>query len=495
MELCQPYWCGSPEGIVMCDTIIKNANIVTEEGVIEGFLEITDGKISKISGGEYFDTENAEDTKGNCTSKKSNKPLVIDAAGNFLLPGGIDVHTHLEMPLRDDLWSADSWESGTIAAAVGGTTTVVDYACQDANGTLTDALNVWKNRAKKACVDYGLHMSVVKTDDATLSEMADMVNEGVTSFKVYLVYDMRVSDEELMKILERSKELGTIVTVHCENYGVIKHRTEKLLAEGKTEPKYHAISRPDICEGEAVNRVIKVAKMADDAPVYIVHNSCEAGVKRIVEAQAEGQAVYAETCPQYLLLDESRYELPDFEGAKYVMSPPLRNVSNNKYLWNRVKDGTICVVATDHCPFFFEEKKLGLHNFSMIPNGGTGIEERIPLMYSEGRRNGLDFAGIAKVTSTNPAKMFGMYPKKGTIKEGSDADLVIYDPKACVRLTHDILHEHVDYTCYEGFELEGFPVMTLLRGEVVAKDGEYVGEKGCGEYVVRQKPLFSIEYC
>lgn len=465
----------------MCDTIIKNAKIVTEDGIIDGSLRIKGGVIAEI----------CEDISGKNTipGNYSDDSKIIDAAGKYVLPGGIDVHTHLEMPLRDNIWSNDTWESGTRAAAVGGTTTVVDYACQDANGTLKDALSVWKKRADKACVDYGLHMSVVKTDEATLNEMEDMISLGVTSFKVYLVYDMRVSDEELMKILEKSKELGTIVTVHCENYGVIKHLTEKLLSEGKTEPKYHAISRPDICEGEAVNRVIKIAKMAGGAPVYIVHNSCEAGVKRIVEAQSEGQKVYAETCPQYLLLDDSKYELSDFEGAKYVMSPPLRNASNNKYLWNRIKDGTIYVIATDHCPFSFDEKKLGMGNFTLIPNGGTGIEERIPLMYSEGRKNGLDFTEIAKVTSTNPAKMFGMYPKKGTIKVGSDADLVIYDPDVKTKITHDILHENVDYTCYEGVEITGYPIMTLLRGDIIAKDNEFVGDMGCGKYIYRELPI------
>lgn len=468
----------------MYDLIIKNAKVVTEEGVIDADLGIKDGKIAGIIS-ERID-KNISASGSSCDSSE-----VIDAKGLYVLPGGIDVHTHLEMPLRDDLWSADTWKSGTKAAAIGGTTTVVDYACQDKNGTLLEALNVWKDRAKGAFIDYGMHMSVVKTDDATLAEMADMVKEGVTSFKVYLVYDMRVSDEELMKILERSKELGTIVTVHCENYGVIKHNTEKLLAAGKTEPKYHAISRPDICEGEAVNRVIKVAAMAEEAPVYIVHNSCKAGVKRIVEALSEGQKVLAETCPQYLLLDDSKYELPDFEGAKYVMSPPLRDVSNQEYLWDRIKDGTIKVIATDHCPFPFKDKKLGLHNFSLIPNGGTGIEERIPLMYSEGRRHGLDFADIAKVTATNPAKIFGMYPNKGTIKVGSDADLVLYDPDKELTLTHDMLHENVDYTCYEGTPLTGWPVMTLLRGQVIAKNGEYVGEAS-GEYVVRSLGQYEL---
>lgn len=467
----------------MCDTIIKNAKIVTEEEIVEGDIEITAGIISAIIG---KDGKVTGDASNDVSRTKAN---VIDAMGKYVIPGGIDVHTHLEMPLRDNLWSADTWETGTVAAAVGGTTTVVDYACQDASGSLMDALNVWKKRAESACIDYGLHMSVVKTDDDTLKEMADMVAEGVTSFKVYLVYDMRVSDEELMKILERSMELNTIVTVHCENYGVIKHNTEKLLAAGKVEPKYHAISRPDICEGEAVNRVIKIAKMAGDAPVYIVHNSCEAGVKRIVEAQQEGQKVFAETCPQYLLLDDSRYETGGVEAAKYVMSPPLRNASNNNYLWNRIKDGTICVVATDHCPFNTDEKELGLHNFSTIPNGGTGIEERIPLMYSEGRRNGLDYTDIARITATNPAKMFGMYPKKGTIKPGSDADLVIYDPNAKTTITCDILHENVDYTCYEGKEVDGYPVMTLLRGEVIAKDGDFVGRYGNGEYISRKVPF------
>ncbi|MCR5221385.1 MAG: dihydropyrimidinase [Lachnospiraceae bacterium] len=463
----------------MYDLVIHNAKVVTEKGIVEANLAILDGKIANI----LPVMPESEEPSLIPESKE-----VIDAKGCYLLPGGVDAHTHLDMPLSNGLKSADDFVSGTIAAAVGGTTTVIDYACQDANGTLMEALTEWKKKAKGACVDYGMHMSIVRADDQTLSEMADMVSQGVTSFKTYLVYDMRLSDEELYRVLERSANLGTIVTVHCENYGVLQYRTKKLLAEGKCEPKYHAVSRPDRCEGEAVNRVLQISAMADMAPVYIVHNTCRESIKCIEESRSMGHPVFAETCPQYLLLDDSKYELEPEECVKYVMSPPLRSKADQHYLWEALKNGTVKVVATDHCPFPLAEKKRGLHNFTEIPNGGTGVEERIPLMYSEGRKHGLSYVEIAKLTATNPAKLFGMYPRKGTIRIGSDADLVLYDPDKTVTITHDILHENVDYTCYEGMTVEGYPVMTLLRGQVLAKDGSFTGKMGQGQYVRRDLP-------
>ncbi|HOO27679.1 MAG TPA: dihydropyrimidinase, partial [Lachnospiraceae bacterium] len=388
------------------DRVIKNGTIITASDTYLADIGIRNGEIAAIG-------------------KDLHADEVIDASGKYVLPGGIDVHTHLDMQLDDTLTSADDFETGSIAAAIGGTTSFIDYACQPKGGTLKDGLRIWKQKGEKACIDYGLHMAVVRADEETLLEMDDMMAEGVTSFKVYLVYDMRVDDGELLKILEKSKECGGIVTVHCENYYVIRHRTEKLLAAHKTEPKYHPISRPAACEAEAVNRVIKLAQLAG-APVYIVHNTCAEGVKRVKEAQEAGQPVLAETCPQYLFLDDSAYDKPDFEGAKYVMSPPLRKQEDSAYLWERLWDGTLQVVATDHCPFSFEEKKRGLHDFSKIPNGGTGIEERMLLMLSEGVKHHMTLNGIVRVTSLNPAKIFGMYPKKGTIAVGSDADLVIY---------------------------------------------------------------------
>ena len=464
----------------MYDLVIRNGKLVTEKGIIEADLAVMDGRIANIM-------PRAQDAQSSPTVIGESAEN-IDAAGLYVLPGGVDVHTHLDMPLKNGLKSADDFVTGTIAAAAGGTTTIVDYACQEENGTLKEALDTWKAKAKGACVDYGMHMSIVRCDDATLKEMADMVSQGVTSFKIYLVYDMKLNDEEIYTVLERSAQLGTLVTVHCENAGVIAYRTKKLLAEGKTEPIYHAISRPDRCEGEAVNRVLQISAMADMAPVYIVHNTCRESIKYIEEARSMGHPVFAETCPQYLFLDDSKYELPDFEGAKYVMSPPLRSKADQEYLWDALKNGTIKVVATDHCPFPFAEKKRGLHNFTLIPNGGTGIEERIPLMYSEGRKRGLSYTELSKLTATNPAKLFGMYPRKGTIRIGSDADLVLYDPEKKTTITHDILHENVDYTCYEGVTVDGYPVMTFLRGKLLVRDGAFTGEKGKGQYIRRDLP-------
>lgn len=454
------------------DRVIKNGIVVTAADTFKADIGIYDGKIAAVGEDLYADE-------------------IIDARGNYVLPGGIDVHTHLDMPLNDALTSADDFETGSIAAAIGGTTSFIDYACQPTGGTLHEGLETWKQKGQKSCLDYGLHMAVTRADEETLAEMERLVHEeGVTSFKVYLVYDMRVNDEELLKILEKAKACGALVTVHCENYYVIKHRTEELLKEGKTEPKYHPISRPAACEAEAVNRVLRLAELAD-APVYIVHNSCEESVRLIKAAREKGQEVYAETCPQYLFLTDSEYERPDFEGAKYVMSPPLRKASDNSYLWKQLKDGVLDVVATDHCPFTFEEKKLGEDNFSKIPNGGTGIEERMLLMLSEGRKHGLTLNRVVEVTSQMPAKLFGMYPQKGTIAVGSDADLVIYDAKTTQKICREMLHENVDYTVYDGISIKGCPVMTLSRGEIIVKDGSYIGKKGRGQFLKR-KNMFDI---
>ncbi len=461
----------------MYDLIIRNGKVVTEKGIIEADLAILEGMIALI-----VDRNDADHLSG------AEAEETIDAKGLYVLPGGVDVHTHLDMPLRDGMKSADDFETGTIAAACGGTTTIVDYACQEEGGTLSDALDVWKKKAKGASIDYGMHMTIARADDATIEEMSSMVAQGVTSFKIYLVYDMRLNDEEIYRVLERSGKLGALVTVHCENYGVLSYRTKQLLAAGKTAPRYHAQSRPDRCEGEAVHRVLQIAAMADMAPVYIVHNTCMEGVKQISEARSMGQPVFAETCPQYLVFDDSKYELADDESVKYIMSPPLRTKADQVYLWDAIANGTIKVIATDHCPFTLAEKKSGLGDFSKIPNGGTGIEERIPIMYSEGRKHGLSYPDIAKLTSVNPSKLFGMYPRKGTIRIGSDADLVLYDPEKKVPITHGTLHEKVDYTCYEGVEVEGYPVMTILRGKVIVRDNEFCGKKGKGEFIRRDIP-------
>lgn len=454
------------------DRVIKNGIVVTAADTFKADIGISNGRIAAIGEDLHADE-------------------IIDAGGNYILPGGIDVHTHLDMPLNERLTSADDFETGSIAAAIGGTTSFIDYACQPTGGTLHKGLETWKQKGQKSCLDYGLHMAVTRADEETLAEMEELVlTEGVTSFKVYLVYDMRVNDEELLKILEKAKACGALVTVHCENYYVIKHRTEKLLSAGKTKPKYHPVSRPAACEAEAVNRVLKLAELAD-APVYIVHNSCEESVRLIKAAQEKGREVYAETCPQYLFLTDKEYERPDFEGAKYVMSPPLRKAGDNEYLWKQLKAGVLDVVATDHCPFTFAEKKLGEHDFSKIPNGGTGIEERMLLMLSEGIRHGLTLNKIVEVTALNPARLFGLYPQKGTIAIGSDADLVIYDSKIERRICKEMLHENVDYTVYDGISIKGCPIMTFSRGEIIVKNGVYVGEKRRGQFLKRKKVLDS----
>lgn len=451
------------------DKVIKNGTIVTASDTYKGDIGIKDGIIVEIGQNLECDT-------------------VIDAAGKLIIPGGIDAHTHLDMPFGGT-FSSDDFESGSKAAAIGGTTSFLDYSIQPTGGTLADAVKIWKEKGAKSCVDYGLHVAITKADENALAEIPTMVKEGITSFKVFMVYDaMRVNDAAFMNILEKSKEHGALVGVHCENYHVINHRTKQLLEAGKTEPKYHAVSRPATCEGEAANRAITLAKLTN-APLYIVHNSCEESISRLKEAREAGLPIMGETCPQYVMLSEDNYDEPGFNGAKYVMSPPLRNKKNWDYIWQQLKDGVIQTVATDHCPFFMKQKELGKDDFTKIPNGGPGIETRMAIMLSEGPKHGLSLNKVVEVTSTNVAKIFGMYPKKGTIAVGSDADLVLYDANKEVTITKDVLHENVDYTAFEGVKVSGYPVMTLSRGDVVAKDGEYIGESNRGQFIKRGKSI------
>lgn len=451
------------------DKVIKNGTIVTASDTYKGDIGVKDGIITEIGQNLECDT-------------------VIDAAGKLIIPGGIDAHTHLDMPFGGT-FSSDDFESGSKAAAIGGTTSFIDYSIQPAGGTLADAVKIWKEKGAKSCVDYGLHVAITKADENALAEIPTMVKEGITSFKVFMVYDaMRVNDAAFMNILEKSKEHGALVGVHCENYHVINHRTKQLLEAGKTEPKYHAVSRPATCEGEAANRAITLAKLTN-APLYIVHNSCEESISRVKEAREAGLPIMGETCPQYVMLSEDNYDEPGFNGAKYVMSPPLRNKKNWDYIWQQLKDGVIQTVATDHCPFFMKQKELGKDDFTKIPNGGPGIETRMAIMLSEGPKHGLSLNKVVEVTSTNVAKIFGMYPKKGTIAVGSDADLVLYDANKEVTITKDVLHENVDYTAFEGVKVSGYPVMTLSRGDVVAKDGEYIGESNRGQFIKRGKSI------
>lgn len=455
------------------DTIIRDGTIVTATDIFKGDIGIKDGKINKI--GMELEEEGEK---------------IIDAKGKYIFPGGIDPHTHLDMPFGGT-FSSDNFETGTIAAACGGTTTIVDFAVQPKDKDLKETAEIWREKSDgKAVIDYGIHMNITHIDDEILNEIPFMIKEGYPSFKVFMTYKgMRVDDGTLFKTLKKVSENGGLTCVHAENFHIIECNVEILLKEGKKAPKYHAISRGSLVEGEAVGRAINIAKMAE-APLYIVHNTCKEAVFEIARAREEEYPIMGETCTQYLLLSEDEYYKEGFEGAKCVMSPPLRSKDNFKYLWKAIRNNTLQVVATDHCPFFMKQKELGKDSFDKIPNGAPGIELRMALLYTYGvLKNEININKFVEVTSTNAAKIYGMYPKKGTIAVGSDADLVIFDPDKEIEVTVDILHENVDYTPYEGFKLKGFPEVTLSRGEIIAKNGKFVGEIGRGEFIKRNSPM------
>lgn len=453
------------------DLVIKNGKVITSGDCFVADIGIKDGKVIEIA--ESIEHSN-----------------VYDASGKYLLPGGIDVHTHLDMPFGGT-FSSDDFETGTKAAAIGGTTTIIDYAVQPKDKGLFETIDVWNSRAEgKAVIDYGFHLAVTKLDDDVRQELPKVLKSGFSSFKVFMVYDgMRLSDRELLEILSIARDNDGLVCVHAENYDSINHKIAELLAEGKTEPYYHAVSRPQKCEAEATNRAVKLAEMVN-APIYIVHVSNEEAANVIKESRKNGFKSYGETCPQYLLLSIDNYKEEGFNGAKYVMSPPLRDKYNQKELWKLVKEGNLQTIATDHCPFFMEQKKLGIDNFTKIPNGAPGVESRMSLMHHYGVNEGnISVHKFVEITSTNPAKIFGMYPQKGTISVNSDADIVVFDPNKEVEISVDMLHERVDYTPYEGFKVKGYPVATFSRGELVAENGEFVGNAGRGKLIKRGAPI------
>lgn len=453
-------------------TLVRNGRIVTASDIYEGDIYIEDGMVKEIGSGLSGEWDQ-----------------VIEAKRKIIIPGGIDAHTHLNLDVGIAV-ANDDFYTGTVAAACGGTTCIVDHMGFGPKGcSLHHQLNLYHGYAHdNAVIDYGFHGVVQHVDDHILDEMESMVREGIQSFKIYLTYDYRVGDEDAFRVMERLKKLGGITTVHAENHEMISYFRSKFVKEGRTSPIFHALSRPEECEEEAVNRIIAISSLAGDAPVYIVHLTTSGGLDHIKAARERGQAVYAETCPQYLLLDEDMYNSPDNEGLKYIMSPPLRKKQNQEALWNGIKNGCIGVVATDHCPFSFNrEKQMGMGDFTKCPNGAPGIEERIPLMFSEGVMKGrININKFVEICCTNPAKIFGLYPKKGTIAPGSDGDIVIIDTEKEVVLTKDMLHGRADYTAYEGFKLKGYPVLTMVRGEVIARDNEVTGKKGFGNFIKRK---------
>src|SRR5215831_18646308 len=412
----------------------------------------------------------------------------IDATGMYILPGGIDCHTHLDMPFGGTT-SADDFETGTRAAAFGGTTSIVDFAIQGRGTRMRDALDTWWKKAEgKACVDYGLHMIVTDLGGCGLEDMDELVDEGVASFKLFMAYPnvLMVDDATIFKALARTAKNGALICMHAENGSVIDVIVARALAEGKTAPVYHALTRPTRAEAEAVHRAIAMAEIAG-APVYIVHLSSEDALNQVREARSRGVPAFAETCPQYLLLSIDELKRPGFEGAKYVFTPPLREKENLPKLWDGLKDDNLQVVSTDHCPFCYEDQKiLGKDDFTKIPNGGPGIENRLQLLHHHGVNEGkLSLNRFVEIVSSAPAKIFGMYPKKGTLAPGSDADIVVWDPKAEHTISAKTHHMRVDYSMFEGFRVRGNARQVFSRGELIVEKGKYLGKAGRGAYLRR----------
>ena len=413
---------------------------------------------------------------------------VIDATGLYVLPGGIDAHTHLDMPFGGTT-SADDFETGTRAAAFGGTTSIVDFAIQARGTRMREALDTWWKKAEgRATIDYGLHMIVTDLAGAGLEDMDDMVGEGVASFKLFMAYPnvLMVDDGTIFKALSQTARNGALICMHAENGSVIDVIIARALAEGKTAPIYHALTRPPRAEAEAVHRAIAMAEIAG-VPVYIVHLSSEDALNEVREARDRGVPAFAETCPQYLLLSIEELERPNFEGAKYVFTPPLRPREHQPKLWDGLKNDHLQVVSTDHCPFCFADQKiLGKDDFTKIPNGGPGIENRLQLIWHHGVNSGrLSLNRFVEITSTTPARIFGMYPKKGEIAPGSDADIVLWDSGAAYTISARTHHMRVDYSMFEGFEVRGNARTVISRGEVIVDRGEFLGKRGRGAYLKR----------
>ena len=454
--------------------LIKNGRVITAVDDYLADIFIKNETVTLI--GEKLDIEADE---------------VIDASGKYLFPGGLDPHTHLDMPFGGTT-SADDFETGTLAAAHGGTTTLIDFAIQSKGHSTLEALDTWHAKADgKTAIDYGFHMIVTDLEDNRVHEMKMLADAGVTSYKLFMAYPgvLYVDDGTIYRAMRKAGEDGTVVCMHAENGIVIDEIVKQALAEGKTEPKYHAITRPTRMEAEGVHRAISIAEVAQ-VPIYIVHLSSSDALEQVMLARNRGVHAFAETCPQYLFLDDSYYDQEGFEGAKYVMTPALREKWNQDELWKGLKFGDLQSIATDHCPFCFKDQKmLGIDDFSKIPNGGPGVENRMSLVFNGGVNSGrISLNKFVELTSTAAAKTFGLFPKKGTIAVGSDADIVIFDPNRTETIsvnntcTH---HMNVDYNTYEGFEVTGFTETVLSRGKVIIDNCEYVGKKGDGHFLKR----------
>jgi dihydropyrimidinase len=456
----------------MATVLIQNGNVVNADATVRADVLIDGGVIKEVRPG----------------IPANSVQTVVDATGLLLLPGGIDAHTHLDMPFGGTN-SADDFLTGTRAAAIGGTTTIVDFAIQARGTKMRNALDSWWKKAEgKACIDYGLHMIVTDLPDAGLEDMDDMVREGVASFKLFMAYPnvLMVDDSTIFKAMRQTAKNGALICMHAENGSVIDVIVQQALAEGKRAPIYHALTRPTRAEAEAVHRAIAMAEMAG-VPVYIVHLSSEDALNQVREARDRGLPAFAETCPQYLLLSLEDVQDKGWEGAKYVFTPPLRERKNQPKLWEGLRKDNLQVVSTDHCPFCFEDQKaLGKDDFTKIPNGGPGIENRLQLLHHHGVGKGnFSLNRFVELVSTAPARIFGMYPKKGAIKAGSDADIVLWDPQAAHTISAATHHMRVDYSMFEGFKVRGNARDVYSRGELIVSKGEFIGKPGRGQYLRR----------
>ncbi|WNJ99358.1 dihydropyrimidinase [Thalassospiraceae bacterium LMO-JJ14] len=460
------------------DVVIRNGTVATAGDTMSCDIGIRDGKIRALGAG---------------LSPGADE---IDATGLIVTPGGVDAHCHLDQPMSDGSEMADDFESGTLSAAFGGTTTVIPFACQMKGQTLRAAVTDYHERAgNMAYIDYAFHLIVSDVNESVLGqELPALIDDGYTSFKIYMTYDdMKLDDKDILDVLAVAKREGGMTMIHAENSDCIKWLTEQLIAAGHTSPKYHAASRPALVEREATHRAVTLAEIVD-VPALIVHVSGEDAIRQIREGQARGARIYGETCPQYLFLTAEDLDCDGFEGAKYICSPPPRDKSNQEAVWTALQSGVFQVFSSDHAPFKFDSakgKKLnGDHAcFNHVPNGIPGLETRMPLLFSEGVMKGrIDLQRFVQLTATGPAKIYGLYPRKGTIAVGADADIVCWDPRRTVELTNTLLHHNVDYTPYAGRTLTGWPVLTMSRGDVVCRDGDLVAEKGRGAFLRCERP-------
>jgi dihydropyrimidinase len=454
--------------------LIRGGRIVTAADDYIADLYVEDETVSLI--GESLDVQ---------------ADRIIDASGKYVLPGGVDPHTHLDMPFGGTT-TIDDFESGHTAAAFGGTTCHVDFIIQPKGTTFAQALEEWHSKREgKALIDNGFHMAVTDlVEGGTLEELATLPDQGVTSYKLFMAYKgaIMVDDETLFRVMQVAADTGALVMVHAEHGDAIDVLVKQALAEGKTEPKYHALTRPPETEGEATNRAIQLARVAG-CKLYVVHVSCQESVDPIAVAREKGWDVWGETCTQYFFVDYTFLERPNFEGAKYVYTPPPRAKENQEVLWAAVRSDVLSVISTDHCAFLWDgQKTLGKDDFSKIPNGGPGLENRLPMIHEFGVRTGrISLNRMVELLSTNPAKYFGLYPRKGTIAVGSDADIVIFDPEKKVTISAATQHSKTDYNLYEGTEVTGSPEIVLLRGQVLVDGDQLVAEPGVGQFVRRAR--------